>query len=45
MVRRSTADLIGKAIKLRGREQVATDFDQMIKRSLGVAGRFSSVTE
>jgi|HubBroStandDraft_6_1064221.scaffolds.fasta_scaffold108328_3 agmatine deiminase len=26
----------------RGRKQVATDFDQMIKRSLGVAGRFSS---
>lgn len=39
---RSIADLIRKAVELRGRKQVATDFDQMIKRSLGVAGRFSS---
>jgi hypothetical protein len=42
MVGRSIADLIRKAIKRRRRKHVAIDFDQMVKRSLGVAGRFSS---
>lgn len=41
MVGRSVADLIRKAVELRRRKQVATD-DQIIKRALGVAGRFSS---
>lgn len=42
MVRRSIADLMRKAVKRRRRKRVAMDVDQMIKRSLGVAGRFSS---
>jgi hypothetical protein len=41
-VHRSIADLIRKAVGLRLRKQVATDFDQMIKKALGVAGSFSS---
>jgi hypothetical protein len=42
MVRSSIADLIRKAVGLRLRKQVATDFDQMIQRALGVPGKFSS---
>lgn len=42
MVGRSVADLIRKAVELRRRKQVAIDFDQIIKRALGVAGGFSS---
>jgi hypothetical protein len=41
-VPRSIADSIRKAVRLRLRKQVARDFDQMIKRALGVAGKFSS---
>jgi hypothetical protein len=41
-VRPSIADLIRRAVGLCLRKQVAADFDQMIKKALGVAGRFSS---
>ena len=38
----SINDRIRKADELRGSKQIATDFDQIIKRALAVAGSFSS---